>query len=359
MNTFGRNYRFTSYGESHGPAIGGVIDGCPAGLRINTEHIRHELSRRRTGQSPITSQRHETDEVEFLSGLLDGITTGAPIAFMMRNEGQRSSDYEAMKNVFRPSHADYTYQVKYGIRDYRGGGRSSARETAARVVAGAIAKQWLQPQGIRITAYTSQVGPITTDEDYSHYDLTQAEANSVRCPDKVTAEAMATLINEAQKRGDSIGGTITCVVSGVPAGIGDPIFGKLQVQLAAALFSINAVKGFDYGCGFRHLHEYGSQLNDAFCLKNGHVSTRTNHSGGIQGGISNGQDIYFRVAFKPTPTLFTEQETLTTDGHSIRFKAQGRHDPCLLPRAVPVVEAMTAITLADALLEGQTRKAIQ
>lgn len=350
MNSIGQCFRFTSFGESHGVAIGGVIDGCPAGMLLDMELISLELQRRRPGQSSLTTQRKETDEVEFLSGIFEGKTTGAPIAFIIRNQNQHSADYEHLRNVFRPSHADYTYEMKYGVRDYRGGGRSSARETASRVVAGAIAKQFLRTKGIEIIAYTSQVGEIALEQDYVLTDAGQIEQNPVRCPDENKARQMVELIEKVRDEGDSIGGTITCVMRGLPVGLGEPVFGKLQAMLAYAMLSINAVKGFEYGSGFRFLHAKGSELNDSFCTEQGRITTKTNFSGGIQGGISNGREIYCRLAIKPTATIFKEQQTVDKTGHEVLLKAYGRHDPCILPRAVPVVEAMAAITLMDAYL---------
>lgn len=349
MNTFGTIFRLTSFGESHGAGVGGVIDGCPAGLELDMDFIQSELDRRRPGQSRITTPRKEADKVEFLSGVFQNKTTGAPVGFLIRNENQQSSDYDNIKEAFRPSHADFTYQEKYGIRDYRGGGRSSARETIARVVAGAIAKLYLRRLNIDITAYTSQVGDIALENNYRVYDLSRTEENFVRCPDPDIAEQMIRLIQEVRYQGDTIGGTITCVIKGTPAGLGDPVFGKLHALLGSAMLSINAVKGFEYGTGF-DVAARGSELNDAFYNDNGKVNTRTNHSGGIQAGISNGQDIYFRVAFKPVSTILREQQTVDIHGNDTIIKARGRHDPCVLPRAVPIVEAMAAITLLDAYL---------
>lgn len=349
MNTFGTIFRLTSFGESHGAAVGGVIDGCPPGLKLDMDFIQSELDRRRPGQSRITTPRKEADKVEFLSGVFENKTTGAPIGFIVRNENQQSSDYDNIKEAFRPSHADFTYQEKYGIRDYRGGGRSSARETIARVVAGAVAKLYLRHLDIYITAYTSQVGDIAIEKDYRIYDLSRAEDNFVRCPDPEIAEQMIRLIQEVRYQGDTIGGTITCVVKGTPIGLGEPVFGKLHAMLGSAMLSINAVKGFEYGSGF-DVAARGSEVNDSFYIDNGRVSTRTNYSGGIQAGISNGQDIYFRVAFKPVSTILREQQTVDMHGNDTIIKARGRHDPCVLPRAVPIVEAMAAITLLDAYL---------
>ena len=351
MNTFGEIFRLTTFGESHGPAIGGVIDGMPAGIGIDLGVVQHELDRRRPGQSALTTPRKESDRVEILSGLFEGKTTGTPIGFIIRNENQHSADYDNLCDVFRPSHADYTYYNKYGIRDHRGGGRASARETAARCVAGAFAKIALQAQGISVKAYTSQVGGIALPGTYKDYDLNAIESNAVRCPDAATAEKMADLIKSVKAEGDTIGGIITGVITGVPVGVGEPAFGKLHATLGAAMLSINAAKGFDYGSGFAGVTQRGSEQNDLFVTDNeGHVHTLTNNSGGIQGGISNGEDIYFRVAFKPVATLLREQATIDKEGHAATVKARGRHDACVLPRAVPVVESMAAMTLLDYLL---------
>lgn len=354
MNTFGNIYRLTTFGESHGVAIGGVIDGCPAGIDIDMAFIQNELNRRRPGQSKITTSRKEADEVQFLSGIYDGKTTGTPIGFAIYNNNQHSSDYDNMKEVYRPSHADYTYQQKYGIRDHRGGGRSSARETIARCVGGAIAKLVLQQLGIDIKAYTSQVGHILLDKPYTEYDLDMIESTPVRCPDPVKAQEMISLIEDVKAKGDTIGGVITCIVKGVPVGLGEPVFGKLHAELGAAMLGINAVKGFEYGSGFDVLHR-GSQMNDVFRNNEGKISTLTNHSGGIQGGISNGQDIYFRVAFNPVATILMQQDTVNTSGEDTQLKARGRHDPCVLPRAVPIVEAMAAMTILDYYLLNKAR----
>ena len=351
MNTFGEIFRLTTFGESHGPAIGGVIDGMPAGISIDLGVVQHELDRRRPGQSALTTPRKESDRVEILSGLFEGKTTGTPIGFIIRNENQHSADYDNLRDVFRPSHADYTYYNKYGIRDHRGGGRASARETAARCVAGAFAKIALQTQGISVKAYTSQVGGIALAGTYKDYDLNAIESNAVRCPDAATAEKMADLIKSVKVEGDTIGGIITGVITGVPVGVGEPAFGKLHAALGAAMLSINAAKGFDYGCGFAGVAQRGSEQNDLFVADGeGHVPTLTNNSGGIQGGISNGEDIYFRVAFKPVATLLREQATIDKEGHAATIKARGRHDACVLPRAVPVVESMAAMTVLDYLL---------
>jgi chorismate synthase len=355
MNTFGRIFRVTSFGESHGAAIGGVIDGMPAGIVVDMDFIQAELNRRRPGQSDITTSRNEADKVEILSGVFEGKTTGCPIGFIVRNTNQHSQDYENMRCVFRPSHADFTYQQKYGIRDHRGGGRSSARITISRCVAGAFAKLALRQLGISVQAYTSQVGEIALDRDYRKYDLGKAEENAVRCPDAKKAQEMEQLIREVKADGDTIGGTITCVIKGCPVGLGEPEFMKLHQSLGSAMLSINAVKGFEYGEGFEGLGMRGSEQNDLFNegLGNG---TKTNHSGGIQGGISNGEDIYFRVAFKPVATQLREQETIDLEGNATTLKARGRHDPCVLPRAVPVVEAMAAITILDHYLIGKTTR---
>ncbi len=352
MNTFGQHLRITTFGESHGAAVGGVIDGMPPGIDIDLKWVQSELDRRRPGQSLLTTPRKEADRVEILSGLFEGRTTGCPIGFIVRNQNQHSSDYENLRDLFRPSHADFTYHAKYGHRDHRGGGRSSARETIARVVGGAFAKILLRTLGVRITAWTQQVGDIRLEADYRDLDLGLIETNAVRCPDPDTANRMADLIMEVKGEGDTIGGVIACVVQGCPAGWGDPAFGKLHAQLGAAMLSINAVKGFEYGLGFSGCSWRGSQQNDVFLPGNapGSITTATNHSGGIQGGISNGQDIPFRVAFKPVATLLRTQTTVRVDGTATEVKARGRHDACVLPRAVPIVEAMAALVLADAYL---------
>lgn len=354
MNTFGNIFRLTSFGESHGAAIGGIIDGCPAGIEVDMDFIQNELNRRRPGQSKITTPRNEADKVEFLSGIFEGKTTGTPIGFVIWNANQHSSDYDNMKALYRPSHADYTYQQKYGIRDHRGGGRSSARETIARCVGGALAKLALNQLNVSVTAYTSQVGGVKLEKLYSEYDLNTIEDTPVRCPDAVKAEEMITLINEVKSKGDTIGGVITCVIKGTPVGLGEPVFGKLHAALGNAMLSINAVKGFEYGDGFDVNHR-GSEVNDEFYDKDGEISTRTNHSGGIQGGISNGQDIYFRVAFKPVATILMQQHTVDNEGHEADLKARGRHDACVLPRAVPIVEAMSAMTILDYYLLNKAR----
>lgn len=353
-NTFGHIFRLTTFGESHGEAIGGVVDGYPAGIEIDTDFIQNELNRRRPGQSAITTDRKEPDRIEILSGVFEGKSTGCPIGFIVRNSNQRSSDYKEMRTMFRPSHADYTYTSKYGTRDYRGGGRSSARITISRCVGGALAKLALNKIGVSIQAYTSQVGDISLDDDYRKYDLSLAESNIVRCPDAAKAEEMARLIREVKAKGDTVGGTITCVVKGCPAGIGEPEFDKLNAALGYAMLSINAVKGVEFGAGFALAAMRGSQANDIFTSENGHIVTRTNRSGGIQGGISNGMDIYFKVAFKPVATLLQEQQTVDNHGNPAIIKARGRHDPCVLPRAVPIVEAMASMTLLDLYLLGRT-----
>lgn len=354
MNTFGNIFRLTSFGESHGQAVGGIIDGCPSGIEIDMEFVQYELDRRRPGQSHITTPREEGDKVSFLSGVFEGKSTGAPIAFVIYNKNQHSSDYDNLKDIYRPSHADYTYAKKYGNRDYRGGGRSSARETIARVVAGAVAKLILKQLSINITAYTSQVGDIALNDDYSQYDFSQIESNVVRCPDQQKAAEMIALISEVKSDGDTIGGVVTCVIEGTPVGLGEPVFGKLHAALSSAMLSINAVKGFEYGQGF-DVSKRGSEVNDEFYNDNGKIRTKTNNSGGIQAGISNGQDIYFRVAFKPVSTILRDQKTVDKTGKETNIKAKGRHDPCVLPRAVPIVEAMAALTIIDYYLLAQAK----
>jgi chorismate synthase len=358
-NTFGHIFTLTTFGESHGEAIGGVVDGMPAGIDIDLEFIQSELNRRRPGQSRITTDRNESDTVELLSGVFEGKSTGTPIGFIVRNSNQHSQDYENMRCLFRPSHADFTYYNKYGVRDHRGGGRSSARITISRCVAGALAKLALRQIGVTICAYTSQVADIALDKDYTLYDLSRIEDNIVRCPDQDKARQMESLIAEVKAEGDTVGGVITCVIKGCPAGLGEPEFGKLHADLGAAMLSINAAKGFEYGDGFDSILTRGSQQNDIFKACNGSAEnpqTLTNHSGGIQGGISNGQDIFFRVAFKPVATLLKEQQTIDLEGNETTLKARGRHDPCVLPRAVPIVEAMAAITILDHYLIAKTVK---
>lgn len=354
MNKFGTLFTLTSFGESHGVAIGGVIDGMPAGIAVDMDFIQSELDRRKPGQSSIVTQRKESDKVEILSGVFEGVTTGTSIGFVVYNTNMRSKDYENLRNIYRPSHADYTYSQHYGVRDHRGGGRSSARETIARVVAGAFAKLALKELGVNVTAYTSQVGNIELDRDYKRYDFSLIETNAVRCPDVEAAERMSELIAEVKREGDTIGGVITCVASGVPAGWGEPVFDKLHAKLGNAMLGINAVKGFEYGMGFAGVANRGSQMNDVFVCDNGNVSTMTNNSGGIQGGVSNGEDIYFRVAFKPVATLLQPIDTIDVEGNKISVTAEGRHDPCVLPRAVPVVEAMAAMVLLDSYLLSKT-----
>ena len=350
FNSFGNLLKVTTYGESHGEAIGGVIDGFPAGVKVDFEAIQQELDRRKPGQSKIVTQRKEPDTVEFYSGIFEGITTGMPIGFVIKNTNQKSKDYSHNTDVYRPSHADYTYDKKYGIRDYRGGGRSSARETANWVVAGALAKQMLSQ--VSINAFTSSVGDIALTSDYSTFDFSKTETNAVRCPDESAAEKMINKIKEIRKQGDTIGGTITCVAQNVPVGLGEPIFHKLHAALGQAMLSLNAVKGFEFGSGFEGTKMRGSQHNDIF---NPDGSTKTNLSGGIQGGISNGMDIYFKVAFKPVATIMQSQGTINSKGEETEIMGKGRHDPCVVPRAVPVVEALTALVLADFFLLNKTR----
>jgi chorismate synthase len=347
MNTFGRIFRLTSFGESHGRGIGGIIDGCPAGLELDIELIQKDLTRRKPGQSKITTQRKESDQVEFLSGVFEGKTQGTPIAFAIWNKDQHSNDYNDLKDIYRPSHADYTYIQKYGTRDHRGGGRSSARETIARVVAGAIAKQILAKAGVKVDAFVSRVGEIALDKPYQELDLSKTEDNIVRCPDAETATKMISRIEDAAKDKDTVGGVITGVAKGVPAGWGEPVFNKLHADLGFAMLGINAVKGFEYGSGFEGTKLSGSEHNDVFIRSKQGVRTKTNNSGGIQGGISNGEDVYFNVAFKPIATLLKEQQTVDKDNNEITINPKGRHDPCVLPRAVPIVEAMAALVLVD------------
>lgn len=359
MNTFGNIFRVTTFGESHGPGVGGILDGFPAGIEIDLDFVQQELDRRRPGQSRITTPRKEADRVEILSGLFEGKSTGCPIGFLVRNENQHSNDYDNLRHLYRPSHADYTYSCKYGVRDHRGGGRSSARETIARCVGGAFAKMALRQLGLGITiqAYTSQVGTLALENSYQAYDLSCTENNPVRCPDSEMAQKMEALIAEVKGAGDTIGGVISCVIKGCPVGWGQPVFNKLHASLGAAMLSINAVKGFEYGEGFAGVTARGSQQNDVFCTDGyGNITTRTNHSGGIQGGISNGQDIYFRVAFKPVATILMEQHTVDDQGCETIVKARGRHDACVLPRAVPIVEAMAAMTLLDHYLLNKTTR---
>ncbi len=361
-NTFGSLFRLTTFGESHGSAIGGIIDGCPAGLSIDFEFIQHDLNRRKPGQSNLVSQRFESDKVEFLSGIVDGQTIGTPIGFIIKNENQHPEDYNHINDVYRPSHADYTYDAKYGMRDSRGGGRSSARETASRVVAGAIAKLILKKFGVSINAYTSQIGEISLQKDYHQLDLSKIESNDVRCPDDLVAAEMINCIELVRKAGDTIGGVISCVIKGTPVGLGEPVFDKLHSDLGKAMLSINAVKGFEYGSGFDGAKMTGSAHNDLFIPKHNQDGnqnsplTKTNHSGGIQGGISNGEDIYFRVAFKPVATIMQNQETINSKGEATEMKGKGRHDACVLPRAVPIVEAMAALVIVDHLFKNRNSK---
>jgi chorismate synthase len=356
-SSFGTVFKVTTFGESHGKAIGVIIDGCPAGLDIDESFIQLELDRRRPGQSKIVTQRDESDIAQILSGVFEGKSTGHPIAMVIYNEDQRSKDYSHIADKFRPSHADFTYQMKYGFRDYRGGGRSSARETAARVAGGAIAKLLLKHYGISINAYVSQVGHIKTINDYKSLNFNEIESTPVRCPELETAEKMITLIQEIKKAGDTIGGVVTGVVQGCPVGLGEPAFDKLHADLGKAMLSINAAKGFEYGSGFEGITMRGSEHNDAFFKGNtegvAHARTRTNHSGGVQGGISNGEDIYFRVAFKPVATIIMAQESVNEELESVEVTGRGRHDPCVLPRAVPIVESMTALVLADHFLRNR------
>ncbi len=353
LNTFGNIFRLTTFGESHGFGVGGVIDGMPAGVAVDMEFIQKQLDRRRPGQSRLTTSRREDDWVEVLSGVMDGCTTGQPVGFLVRNNNQHSQDYDNLRDLFRPSHADLTYYMKYGIRDHRGGGRSSARETVSRVVGGAFAMLVLRQKGISIRAYTQQVGDVVLAGTYADYDLEQTDSNDVRCPDAETARRMSDLIMEVKGEGDTIGGVIACVIQGCPVGLGEPCFGKLHAQLGSAMLSINAAKGFEYGQGFGNMNLRGSQQNDILIPCDGEISRnrmpefKTNNSGGIQGGISNGQDIYFRVAFKPVATLLMEQDTVDIHGNAVKLRARGRHDACVLPRAVPIVEAMAAMVILD------------
>ncbi len=354
-NNYGTLFKISTFGESHGPAIGVIIDGCPAGLAIDESFIQSELDRRKPGQSKITTQRKEDDGFRILSGVFEGKSTGTPIAIVIENQDQRSKDYSHIENTFRPSHADFTYQEKYGIRDHRGGGRSSARETAARVAAGAIAKLLLRKLGVEINAYVSQVGTLKAPE-YTQLDLRKTEDNIVRCPDPVTAEKMIALIDQVRLDRDTIGGVVSCVIKNTPVGLGEPVFDKLHAELGKTMLSINAVKGFEYGSGFAGVELRGSQHNDEFVNEGGKIRTKTNHSGGVQGGISNGEDIYFKVAFKPVATIMQDQTTVDKEGNEAVVSGKGRHDPCVVPRAVPIVEAMAALVLADFLLRNKASK---
>jgi chorismate synthase len=355
-NNFGRQFRITTFGESHGKAIGVTIDGCPAGLELDELFIQEELDRRKPGQSKITTQRKEGDKAEILSGVFAGKTTGTPIAMVIYNQDQKSKDYNHIADKFRPSHADYTYHEKYGNRDYRGGGRSSARETAARVAAGAIAKLMLREIGVDIQAYVSQAGKVRLEKHYSRLDLSKTESNIVRCPDEKTADEMIELIDQTRKNQDTIGGVVSCIITGTPVGLGEPVFDKLHAELGKAMLSINAVKGFEYGSGFAGVEMIGSEHNDIFEKIDGKIVTHTNYSGGIQGGISNGQDIYFKVAFKPVATIMKDQDSVDADGAKTTVSGKGRHDPCVVPRAVPIVEAMAALVIADFYLLDKTTK---
>jgi chorismate synthase len=355
-NSFGKLFKITTFGESHGNAVGVVIDGCPSNLTIDIEYIHKELQRRKPGQSAITTTRHEEEVPEVISGIFEGKSTGAPICIIVRNKDQRPQDYETLKDTFRPSHADFTYQTKYGIRDFRGSGRASARETLARVIGGAIAKIILAQHKISVNAFVSTVGQIACDNDYQKFDLSKTDSNIVRCPDEVTAEKMIALIEEIKQSGNSVGGAISCIVKGVPAGLGEPVFDKLHAELGKAILSINACKGFEIGSGFDGCTKKGSEQNDEWEIIDNKPVTKTNNSGGIQGGISNGNDIYFRCAFKPASTIAVSQQTLNKNLESVTLEAKGRHDPCVVPRAVPIVEAMTAIVIVDFLMQNQATK---
>lgn len=356
-NSFGQVFKITTFGESHGKAVGVIIDGCPAGLPIDEERIQLEMDRRKPGQSNIVTQRKESDTIQILSGVFEGKATGTPIMMVVFNADARSKDYSHIADKFRPSHADFTYHAKYGLRDYRGGGRSSARETAARVAAGAIAKQFLEQQGIHTQAYVSQVGHLQLNQPYQALDLTKVEDNAVRCPDPIMAKKMIEYIKQVRKEGDTIGGVVNCVIKGCPAGLGEPAFDKLHADLAKAMLSINACKGFEYGSGFEGVTMKGSEHNDIFYQEDEQVKTKTNHSGGVQGGISNGMDIYFRTAFKPVATIVSAQESVNEAGEAVEVTGKGRHDPCVVPRAVPIVEAMAALVIADHLLRQRTTQA--
>jgi chorismate synthase len=355
-NSFGNIFKLTTFGESHGLAIGGIIDGCPAGLKLDTTFVQEQLYRRRPGQSHITTQRKEEDTIEILSGVFEGKTTGTPIGFLIRNEDQQAKDYDHLKDNYRPSHADFTYEQKYGIRDHRGGGRSSARETACRVAAGAIAMLFLKEKGITIKAFVNQVGNVKLDKSYKELDLSKTDSNIIRCPDDEVAEKMIALIESVRKQGDTIGGVIQCVIENCPAGLGEPVFEKMNAALGSAMLGINAVKGFEFGKGFESVLLLGSELNDAFVMKEGRAVTETNNSGGIQGGITNGMPIYFNVAFKPVATIMKQQRSVNKAGQEMLLQAQGRHDPCVLPRAVPIVEGMAALVVADFLLMSRLNR---
>lgn len=356
-NSFGKAFTLTTFGESHGGAVGGIVDGCPSGLEIDLDFIQSELNRRKPGQSKLTTQRKESDTVQILSGIFEGKTLGTPIGFIISNTDAKPKDYSNLEKAFRPSHADFTFSEKFGIRDYRGGGRSSARETACRVVGGAIAKLFLHKRGIKINAFVKSISSISLNKSYHEIDFSLIESNKVRCPDKEVAELMIKAIENAKKEGDSLGGIITCIIQNVPVGLGEPVFDKLHADLAKAMVSVNAVKGFEIGSGFKGTELKGSEHNDEFYKDNsGKISTKTNNSGGVQGGISNGEDIYFSVAFKPTATIIKTQKSLDNEGNEINLEGKGRHDPCVLPRAVPIVEAMSALVIADHLLRNRTSK---
>lgn len=356
-SSYGKVFKISTFGESHGKAVGVIVEGCPAGLAIDESKIQLDLDRRKPGQSKIVTQRQEGDVIQILSGVFEGKATGSPIAMLVWNEDQRSKDYSHIATAFRPSHADFTYTEKYGHRDYRGGGRSSARETLARVAAGAIAKMLLEQVGVQLIAYVSQAGPIKLEKPYQELNLSLAEENIVRCPDPILAEKMIDFIDETRKNRDTVGGVVSCVITGCPVGLGEPVFDKLHAELGKAMLSINAVKGFEYGSGFDGVAMYGSQHNDIFIKDGDKIKTTTNHSGGIQGGISNGEDIYFRVAFKPVATIMADQQSLNAEGETITVSGKGRHDPCVVPRAVPIVEAMAALVLADFYLRNKSVKA--
>jgi len=355
-NSYGKIFKITTFGESHGRGIGVVIDGCPAGLELDIDFIQQELTRRKPGQSKIVTQRKENDEFEILSGIFEGKTTGTPLTFMIWNQDQKSKDYAHIATKFRPSHADFTYTSKYGVRDYRGGGRSSARETAARVAAGAVAKLFLKTIGVEVLSYVSQVGDLKLEKNYTELDLSKIESNIVRCPESTVAEEMIEKIDQVRKNRDTIGGVITGVIKGCPVGLGEPVFDKLHAELGKAMLSINAVKGFEYGSGFEGVKMKGSEHNDIFYTEENTVKTKTNYSGGIQGGISNGQDIYFNVAFKPVATIMIDQESIDENGDITTVTGKGRHDPCVVPRAVPIVDAMSALVIADFFLRNKSSK---
>lgn len=355
-NTFGTLFKLTTFGESHGEAIGGIVDGCPAGLKIDVSLIQKALDRRKPGQSRITTQRKEEDKVEFLSGIFEGKTTGSPIGFVIRNNNQKTTDYEHIKDKFRPSHADFTYQQKYGIRDFRGGGRSSARETASRVVGGAIAQQILTHHNIKINAYVSQVGNIKLIKNYNELELEKTYLHPTRCPDETIANVMFDYIDKVRKDGDTIGGKISCVIANLPVGLGEPVFDRFEADLAKAMLSINATKGFEIGDGFDSMLLKGSEHNDVFYVDKNKVKTKTNHSGGVQGGITNGEDVFFNVAFKPVATIMKPQQTINANFENVIIDGKGRHDPCVLPRAVAIVEAMAALVVIDFLLRNKSSK---